>query len=212
MLNKEEILKKNRDYSESYFQELGNPQIPAEIVKIVEKSKRILDLGCGDGGVIAAINNKFKDKELFGVDISPRRIHGLINKFPNGHFTCGDVSKTPLNDEFFDLIISTQVIEHLKDDSDFVKEVERLLKPSGYLYVTSVIKKPWAVYIYRNNGKFVLDPTHVKEYKDKKEFLDLFKKGFKLIKANIYPVERKKIFTFRIPGYYLIETLWRKRE
>jgi len=210
-MSKAEILNKNKNYSESYFQRIGNPKVPIEIVDVIKNSKRILDLGCGDGGIITAISNTFKDKELFGVDISPRRIGGLVKRIPHGQFVCGDVCKTALKERFFDLIISTQVIEHLENDCDFVKEVERLLKPAGYLYVTSVIKKPWAVYIYRNNGKFVLDPTHVKEYKHKEEFLDLFKEGFRLVKLNIFPVERKKIFTVKIPGYYIIETLWQKR-
>ena len=85
-----------------------------------------------------------------------------------------------------------------------------LLKKEGFLYVSSVIKKSWAIYKYRNKGKFVLDPTHEREYRSKEEFLNLFKNKFKLLKLKIYPVKRKKIITFTIPGYYIIETLWKK--
>lgn len=49
-----------------------------------------------------------------------------------------------------------------------VKEMARLLAPKGILLVSSVIKKPWAIYKYRNKGKFTLDPTHEKEYNKKK--------------------------------------------
>ena len=76
----------------------------------------------------------------------------------------------------------------------------------------SVIKNPFSIYKYRNKGKFVLDPTHEREYGNQKEFLDLFKKDFKLIKSWIIPVKRRFLsFEIKIPGYYLVYGIWKKR-
>jgi len=205
-------LQKNLEYGEKYIQKIGNSVIPEMIKNLVFSSRNILDLGCGDGALIQAILKEFPNKKITGVDISPRRIDSLKKRFPKKTFICGDISHIRLKRGVFDLVLSTQVIEHIKDDKKMIEEMNKLLKKSGFLYVSSVIKKPWAIYKYRNKGRFVLDPTHEREYKSKEEFLSLFKNKFKLIKLKIYPVKRKKIFTIRIPGYYIIEALWKKRK
>lgn len=210
-----EVLKKNLEYSERYYQKIENVEIPKWILPLLKKKKiqKIADLGCGDGGIISSIIQKYPHKKIIGIDISPRRIRDLKRKYRKNSdykFFCRDVIKTKLPSKYFDLIICTQVIEHLENDRKLIREVYRLLKPSGYFYISSVIKKHWAIYKYRNNGKFVLDPTHVREYRSKEEFIKLFKNKFKLLRLSIFPVKRKKIISFIIPGYYIIESLWKK--
>ena len=205
-------LEKNKEYSNQYIQRIEKIEIPGLIKEIIKKTDKIVDLGCGDGGLIIALKKEFPDKEIIGVDISPRRINTLKNKYPKDKFLCEDVCNTKLKENSFNLVISTQVIEHVEDDKKLVNEMLRLCKKNGYIYVTSVIKKPWAIYKYRNKGKFVLDPTHEKEYKNAKEFLDLFRGYFKLIKYKVYSVRRKFLFfEIKIPGYYIIEGLWQKK-
>jgi len=208
------ILEKNKEYSENYHQKIDKKGLIPEMIKDIinkEEINTIVDLGCGDGEVIRGILNKYQDKNVLGIDISPRRINDLIKEFPKQKFICADVCNSKLDDNSIDLAISTQLIEHLEDDVDFVGEIERILKPKGYAFITSVIKKPWAIYKYRNKGKFVLDPTYVREYKNVDEFLELFKPEFKLIKYKVFPVKRKAFgLSLRIPGYYIVEALWEK--
>ena len=203
-------LKRNKEYSDRHIQNIGSWEIPSMVRHLVFSSKNILDLGCGDGGTVSGIIRKYPSKKVTGVDISPRRIDSLKERFPKKRFICGDVCSTKLKDNSFDLIISTQVIEHVEDDKKMVREMHRLLKKGGFLYISSVIKKPWAIYKYRNKGKFVLDPTHEREYSSKEEFLNLFLKKFRLLKVIISQVRRKKIISFNVPGYYIIDSLWKK--
>lgn len=204
------VIQKNLEYSERYIQKIGDQKVPEMIEDLLPSVKNILDLGCGEGSIISAILKKYSNKKITGVDISPRRINSLKEKFPKQTFICGDICSTKLKKNSFNLVMSTQVIEHVKDDKKMVEEMNRLLKKGGFLHVSSVIKKPWAIYKYRNKGNFVLDPTHEREYSSREEFLNLFKGKFKLLKEEIFPVKRKKIFTIRIPGYYIIEGLWKK--
>ncbi|MFC1710673.1 class I SAM-dependent methyltransferase [Nanoarchaeota archaeon] len=204
------VIERNREYSDKYFQKIEDSELPTVIKNLALKSKKIVDLGCGDGGIINSIININPKKNLTGVDISPRRIRDLRRKFPAKKFVCTDVCKTGLKSNFFDFVICSQVIEHVEDDRELVEEIDRISKKGAYIFVGSVIKKPWAVYKYFNNGKFVLDPTHEREYRTKEDFLRLFEKKFKLLKVDVLPVKRKKILTIRIPGYYTVEGLWRK--
>jgi len=204
-------LEKNKLFSDKTRQKLENSEIPEMILGLVSSSNKILDLGCGEGGIISAILKKFPNKRIVGIDISPRRINLLKNKFPKQTFLCKDINSTHLKSNGFDLIICTQVIEHVEDDKMLIKEIYRLLEKGGHLYITSVIKKKWAIYKYRNNGKFVLDPTHEREYSSKKDFIKRFKKKFLLIKSKKNLVKRLLFFEVRIPGYYTIDTLWKKK-
>ncbi len=206
-------LEKNKEYSEKYIQKIINPQIPKEINKILKtkKIKSFIDLGCGDGILIHALKKEYPKLKIVGIDISKRRIGSLKKKFPKDKFYCRNVCYTKIKEKF-DFVHSSQVLEHVEKDYEMVIEMKRLLKNNGILFVSSVIKKPWAIYKYRNNGKFTLDPTHEKEYKNKEEFLDLFKKDFKLINLNVSKTIRKKFgFTFHIPGFFEIHGFWEKR-
>ena len=206
-------IEKNREYSEKFIQPIKNPEVPKKLKKIIleKKIKSIIDLGCGDGEFIYAVKKEFPKIKLIGIDISPRRIKGLKEKFPEDKFYVKDVCNTGLKIKF-DLVHASQIIEHVSSDKKMVHEISRLLKKKGVLFCASVIKKPWAIYQYRNNGKFVLDPTHEKEYKNVKEFLNLFKDNFKLISYSVGQTFRKKFgINFKIPGFYEVEGIWKKR-
>lgn len=210
---KKTVLEKNIEYSNKFIQPIRNSEVSAEIknVLLCGKIRLIIDLGCGDGVFIHAVKKEFPEINITGIDISPRRIAGLKKKFTKDKFYIKDVCDTKLKEKF-DFVHSSQVIEHVSSDKEMIKEMSRLLKKNGVLFCSSVIKKPWAIYKYRNNGKFVLDPTHVKEYRNKKEFLDLFKKDFKLISYSVNQTSRRKFgVLFKIPGFYEISGLWSKR-
>ncbi len=206
-------LEKNREYSERYTQHAKNPKVPKEICDLIEKEKihSLIDLGCGDGIFIHAVKKEFPKIEITGIDISPRRINRLKKKFPEDNFYIKDVCNTKLK-ERFDLVYSSQVIEHVQSDKEMIKEMSKLLKEKGFLFCSSVIKKHWAIYKYRNNRKFVLDPTHEREYANKQEFLGLFRERFKLISCTTSRTVRKKFgIRLRIPGFYEVYGVWRKR-
>lgn len=73
---------------------------------------------------------------------------------PNVEFRRATVPPLPFADESFDCVISFQVIEHIKDDALFVREVARVLRPGGCFVVTtpnapmSLTRNPWHVREY----------------------------------------------------------------
>lgn len=73
---------------------------------------------------------------------------------PNSEFRKMEVPPIAFADESFDYVISFQVIEHIKDDSEFVKEVSRILRPGGKFIVStpnapmSLTRNPWHIREY----------------------------------------------------------------
>jgi len=207
-------LQKSLEYAEKFIQPIGNSRVPEYIRKIIneERISSIIDLGCGDGILIYELKREFPKIKITGIDISPRRIKGLKKRFPKEKFYCRDVCNTKIKDKF-NMVHCSQVIEHVENDRELISEMKKLLKKNGILVVSSVIKRSFAIYKYWNKGKFVLDPSHEREYKNQKEFLNLFKEDFILIKSWVVPVKRRFILSeIKIPGYYLVYGIWKKRK
>ena len=174
-----------------YFIDKNNvPRLLEKLLKRLIASNEyfsIIDLGCGEGTILYALYSKGLLKnasKIIRVDISEKRIKRLRKFCPFAEGVIGDVlNLRQIPGNFFDVAISSQVIEHVPDDSKMLKEVYRILRPDGYLYVSTVIKKRYGIWVYYEKGKgFKLDPTHVREYRSEREFLNLLKEnGFKVI-------------------------------
>ncbi len=99
----------------------------------------VLDLGCGNGSFLSL----FRDRgwRLYGVDFSPTGIELAKQSFPEIDFTLAD-AELPAGDLLkrvgpMDLIISTEVIEHLYNPKAFLHNAYSLLKPGGILVLTT---------------------------------------------------------------------------
>ena len=149
-----------------------------------EQWNSCLDMGCGDGALLHALNNKgyFSGKSVHAVDLSSSRMK-LVQQI-NEDIVClqRDVCDTQAPADSIDFLMSTQVIEHVPSDADMVKEMRRILAPQGTAYVSTVFKKWYGWYFYRCNGKWTLDPTHLREYRDDDQLLSIFREhGFEIL-------------------------------
>lgn len=147
------------------------------------KSFSLLDLGCGDGALLFSLQNQGllnNADKVVGVDISEVRVKRLLESVSGVKGLVSDACKVEeLDDGSFDVIICSQLIEHIPDEQSLLSEIRRLLKKDGWAYISSVIKKPYGLWVYRRDGEFRLDPTHVREYRSKENFLLLLEKeGF----------------------------------
>ncbi|MGD0571534.1 MAG: class I SAM-dependent methyltransferase [Sedimentisphaerales bacterium] len=103
------------------------------------KNKRILDVGCGKGGVVVAC--ALKGAEAAGFDVDEREIDIAKRRaesynLGNVSISHGDGEKIPFKDNYFDLVMAMSVLEHVKDLEGVIKEMVRVTKPGGYCYVT----------------------------------------------------------------------------
>jgi len=113
----------------------------------------LLELGCGEGRGVEQLSELAES--YIGLDKIQEVIDVLKAKYPDLHFEQAVFPPfQKLKDNSFDSIVSFQVIEHVKEDADFLKEIHRVLKPGGVAVLTTPnIKKT----LSRN-------PWHVREY------------------------------------------------
>lgn len=102
------------------------------IASQVHPRERILDIGCGNGGMLRALQQRgFSD--LHGLEISRYAIERLRAQGIRMHY--GVLPNVPLADASVDVAIASQVLEHVVRRSRFVREIARVLKPAGRAFI-----------------------------------------------------------------------------
>lgn len=129
--------------------------------------EKILELGCGSGGNANLIKKQFPQTDYHGIDLLPENsIPAIINykviDLENGSL--------PYSTEYFDIIIFTHVIEHLKTPLSLGKEINRVLKKGGSIYLetpnwTTMFVPSFGIHREQHNPfNFFDDPSHVKPW------------------------------------------------
>lgn len=92
----------------------------------------ILDAGCGDGVILEALQ-KFGTALIWGVDYNPLRLKQAQKIAPRVNFKEASLDRLDFPDEYFDVIVMNQVLEHIPEDEAVLREMHRLLKKGGAL-------------------------------------------------------------------------------
>ena len=133
---KEIMLKSSQSKYESEFNFPFDKYFGFDLCPLL-KDKSILDLGCFTGGRSAAWFERYKLKQLTGMDISQIYIDAAIQfakiKQINADYKVGFGESLPFADNQFDAILTYDVFEHVQDLKKTMDECYRLLKPGGRL-------------------------------------------------------------------------------
>jgi ubiquinone/menaquinone biosynthesis C-methylase UbiE len=158
-------------------------------------------LGCGDGALLEALWSRGylkKFDKVLAVDIAPERVARARRIDPAIEAFVGDASKLhAIPDASISLAMSNQVIEHVPDEEGLIREIARVLTPGGCVYLSTVFKKPWAWYFYRCRGRWVLDPTHLREYESETYLRELCGRSGLRVKKS-----QKTLFWFPLTDYF----------
>ncbi|MCL0094966.1 class I SAM-dependent methyltransferase [Dehalococcoidia bacterium] len=133
------------------------------------RDKVVLDVACGAGTGSKYLVSKGA-KKVVGVDISEDAIREakIWNERGNGaQFVLSDAESLPFLSHSFDVVISFETIEHLKEPERFLFECKRVIKKGG-IFICSTPNKRITTPIFRKPS----NPYHVKEFYPK-EFCDL---------------------------------------
>ena len=97
---------------------------------------RLLDAGCGSGGMLARLRRHFPEAELTGMDYVARALELTRDRNTGASLVQGSADALPFGDAEFDVVLSLDVIVlHGIDDAKAVREMHRVLRPGGQLII-----------------------------------------------------------------------------
>lgn len=141
-------------------------KIPKELKKFIEKNKpkSICDFGCGKGNLIETLKENYPDIVLVGYDPANEKFNA------------------PIEDKFFDLLISTDVLEHVEPEY-INKTLEFLSTKSRYIYHKIALSPAKLILPDGRNAHLIQESSDWW----RKKFLDL---GYKILEEDYKEFEK----------------------
>jgi 2-polyprenyl-3-methyl-5-hydroxy-6-metoxy-1,4-benzoquinol methylase len=109
----------------------------AEIINQLDpKEINILDIGCYDGTFLSLIKNR--NNNFYGVEANDWGVEKSRKKrIKIQQFFFDGKESLPYEDNFFDIVVAGEIIEHIFDTDLFLAEIKRVLKPEGKLLIST---------------------------------------------------------------------------
>jgi len=183
-------------------------------------SIRVLDMGSGSGEFINMVS-QHTGCQCYGIDLSDERVAIASDQFPSVNFSVGSLTDTGLDGEYFDLIVSTQTIEHLLDEDleQAFAEMQRILKPGGTVFLTTRFEEDLEIgrKVCPDCHAIFLHSQHIQSFSTSRLEGLLEQQGIKTIedgrsrcRNNVHEYVPKRFrfmnwFLYRIFGTYLDE-------
>lgn len=157
-----------------------------EIFKIINP-KTTIELGCGEGFVCGWLSSQFKNIKFSGVDINENDLTLLNEHFPQitiHNFDLLNIANSPISNQYFDLFLCLETLEHLENPEKFLFELKKLN------YKDLLITVPWEPFFRLSNflrgqnlKNFGDDPNHINHWNNK-QLIKLLSKNF-IVQKNI---------------------------
>src|SRR5260221_757157 len=107
--------------------------------------EKILEVGGGRSGLTSLL---YPTAQITNIDLNAEYALVPCNQRPGVRFVCGDATDLPFEDGSFDAITMFDLLEHVPDDRQAIRETFRVLRPGGFLLV-STPNENWRFPYYR---------------------------------------------------------------
>lgn len=154
-----------------------------EVLDVFEKfrqTNKMLDVGCGPG--LFLIEAQKRGWEVYGTEFTDNQLAYLNNKGINT--LKGKLSNDSFENELFDVIISSEVIEHINNPVEEMQQFHRLLRKGGLVYITTPNFNALERYLLKGDYDIIEYPEHLCYYTPKTIDLLLTNTGFKKLKVT----------------------------
>jgi|SRR3989344_3452432 len=150
-----------------------------DLIKIIIKNlgshnNKVLNVGCGIGEDLGILSQY---TDLYMLDISKKTLDVIPDSI-KGKKILGDALEIPFKKNFFEGVVTFDLLEHIKDDKRVIDEIYRVLKTKGYVFMTV----PAIPFLYSTHDKVL---KHHRRY-SKKMVYNLVNNKFKIIRITYW--------------------------
>ncbi len=161
--------------------------------KALPSAHTFLDIGCGEGYFC---RHASKDFHTIGIDISQETLILAKEHTPQTLFMAASATgKIPRKDNSVDIVVSGDVLEHLVQPALLLKEIHRMLKPSGLSLLSTPNPDSLGLKLKKEKGVGYSGKTHISIYPDrtwkelmKENCLSVISAGTDLFRDIPYPI------------------------
>lgn len=130
-----------------------------------------LDLGCGTGYCSEQLQQRWPSAHGLGLDLAEGMLTFARSRCPEISYICADAEQLPLRDNSQDLVFSSLALQWCADFSSVLSEINRVLKPGGWLLFSSVADGSLSE--LRSSWQAVDDASHVNQFRSLSLYQDL---------------------------------------
>ena len=124
-----------------------NTKILASVCETIEKIRsgkdenpRILDAGCGEGFITNLIAANIQNADIIGLEYADEALEIARKMNPQLTYVQGNIYNMPFKDNAYEVVICTEVLEHLEHPESALKE---LMRVCGKYLIITVPNEPW---------------------------------------------------------------------
>lgn len=167
---------------------------------IENEPKNVLDVGSASGWFLHNINKKYPKSKCVGIDKYKEAVVYGNKKYKNLKLIYADAHNLPFKAGSFDLIICTEVLEHVKDPDIVLKEIKRVLSKKGDAIIEMdsgniLFRAAW--YWWTNLRRGVWMDSHLHVFN--------IKKLERIIKKSGLKIKRRKVFNYSMGVAFLLK-------
>lgn len=155
--------------------------------------KDVLDVGCASGWLLSEVAKNYPKAQCTGIDVYKKALDYGSKNYKNLKLIEADAHKLPFSEKSFDLIICTEVLEHVQDPKGVLQEIKRVLKPGGVVIVEMDTNNLLFRLIWFGWTRFkgrVWKDSHLHQFNQKRIKKIIINSGLSLLK--------QKFFNFRL--------------
>lgn len=134
------------------------------LLKINAYSLSGLDVGCGEGNFISYLTCQKSIGFLVAIELDNQKLRFAKRQYPDLTYLNADVNALNFKNNSFDYVIASEILEHLPDPMDAIREIHRVAKKDAY-FIVSVPYEPFFRWGNLIRGKYWKrggrTPTHV---------------------------------------------------
>lgn len=193
--------------SKNLLQRIWHTRKLRNVLKLVDDAgicpKNILDVGCASGWFLSRVKLRYPKSRCIGVDIYKKAIEYGKKHYKSLKLIHTDAHTLPFIDKSFDLVICTEVLEHVVSPEKVLKEIERVLSPRGTVIIemdtgSFLFKVVWHWWtnmmrgVWKDSHIHMFNTTILQNMIKKNGFLITGKRIFNLTMGVAFCLEKKE--------------------